>query len=1193
MRFLYFIFVSMKKVTFSFLMVLPFLLAAQSTIYRWTFNTKDSLRLADATVASGTRMPQIGNGTMQLAGTVINTFSDGVINDSSSIGDNSAIQLTTFPVNGTRRDTSGIVFKMNTSGYCNLFFSWYQRHSATSSRFVKLLYTIDGLNWIQYTGPGTDTTNSLYRSLVSNTFIYRTADFSGVAGVNNNPLFAIRIVSTFSPNGSTYLGTTSNYATSGTYRFDLVQLRAHPLPQIISPQKTKVIANLNGISVVEGNYQSLINSTNENEFYLVSGSGPQIIPSNLNCSPKSLRIYPSINYNPSIVKIKINSDSNFYSVLNERPIQHNFKTAIDGYLSKSISDFKKQEYLLDTITDCSQDISNKIAPYSENGYNPAGLVVLNNHFWFIDEFRSAFVCLNASYKIINRYSAFEVDSNFLIDNQLKYTRPGYGFRNLTKTPNQLLYSISAKPLFFDSITNSDRIHRLVSFDPISHQLNTYLVLNPGDESEIAASDWVIDDLIAISNDEFLIYEHAENQNKQVKRISRISINNATRIDNKIFTYNGNTGPVELLINESGLTSNQIVPATKTNYLDLYKNGLPLIFNSVSGVHLQNDSTLYLVSNNNNGLNSNTNDGAIVPAQVVESNIAIFKLTGDLKLNIMSSNNNDIYSLDNFSVSSSFNQKSIELDSINFRPLDLNWNASVGANFYTYSIDTTADIEKLPLVKNTILTTDTTFQLNFDVLKTLSQSLKLAKGDSVPIYLTIWSYSNFNDSLPSMQSVFCYLKSPLIPEAFNLLIPISNQFEANVKKGNALKLEWQSSRYADAYLLTIDTTKNLTAGISHLFSLNTTDNNLILNATLLDSLTQKLGLNYGDSIVLTFNVFASNSQGKSIKSANILQIYVKRENKILTNFNLISPLNGFNIEVELNDTGTLQLVWSPSANATSYRIALLINNKDLLTENVGNVLEYKFPIASVLNKFPLDRGDSLTVQCLVYALFNKNEFNDTLQALNTNTGTFRNVLIFEPIELIKPLPFVQYSFSNGSINQLDSIEFEWSNPNPFTNQTLNFVNSNKTDTVSFDMNNGQTLYSVSKQQLFDKYLATIAINDSIFINWHLSEKYKQAVHQSESRIICLKKIESTGFNELSDFNTITIYPNPVNHGLFNVIASDAKIESIQLFNQLGAAVNIESIIDNTKAQIKTEGLSGVFYLRIQFQNKVFTKSIRIH
>jgi len=1179
----------MKKFTLILLCLIPYLGFSQVSLHKWTFNTKDSLGNADATVSTGTRIPQLGNGSIQLAGTVINTYSDGVVNDSSSLGDNSGIQLATFPTNGTKRDTSGIVFKMNTSGYCNLFFSWYQRHSASSSKFVKLLYTTDGVNWIQYTGPGTDTTNSLYRSMVSNTFIYRTADFSNVSGVNNNPLFALKIVSTFSPNGSSYLGTTGNYLTSGTYRFDLVQLKAHPIPQVISPQKLQLISNTNGISVVEGNYQSITNSTIENEFYVLTGKGPEIVQDNLICGQNKVMINPSNSLKPKLLKVRINPDSNFFSVVNERSINYSFKQSIDGNLSETLSDFKKQVSFTDTISDCIEGKANKLSPFSMRGYNPKGLSIVNNNIWMLDEFRTGFVCMNANSKIVYQFSPYETDSVFLIDQQLKYTNPGYGFSNLTQTPQQLLYSISAKPLFKDSIPNSDRIHRLIAFNPISHELTTYLVLNSGTEGAVSASDWTIDELVAIGNDDFLIYEHAENQNQQIKRISKISIKNATPFTNKIYTYNGSTGPVEILLNETGLAANQIVPAAKSNLIDLNKNGLPANFDNISGMHLQNDSTLYLITNNNNGLNLTTNQGAIIPAQVTESKIAIVKLTGDLKLNQVVVNNNNINSLGDFSLDTQAMNKTIDLDSINFKALNLTWTSSTGAAIYAYSFDTSANIERAAILKNTLQNTDTTYQLNFGELNTLANTVKLSKGDSIAVYITVWSYNNYNDSLPSNQTILCYLKSPLVPEKFSFLNPTFSNFEANRKKGNELKLNWSQSRYADNYTLSIDTNTTQALSNTNMLSLNTSDTLFNLSSAFLDSLTQKLGLQYGDSILLTFNLRATNFQAYTVKSSNYIQVYVKREIKILGNFTVTSPTKKFIKIVTPADTGFVQLAWTNADFATSYLVVCNTNNSTFVQSIAGDQLNYAQPIAEILAKNQLDRGDSLAVVFNVYALFNKNEFNDTLPAINTVKGTFTRLLIFETVVPVQPAQFVQLNLNN---NQNDSLIFEWNNPNPFAVQQLNLISENSFDTLSYTMNNNQTSFAITKNQLYTQYLSNKAVNDSIFINWNISEKYKQFVNYSENRSICLKKTEITGLNDFLDLSKVSIYPNPSANGIVSITSADSKILNVEMFDQLGALVPIQSQIENSHAQIHTNGLMGLYYLKIQFQNKVCIKPILI-
>ncbi len=1181
----------MKKLTLILLCLLPFIGYTQVTLYRWSFNTRDSIRVPDAAVSTGTRISQTGNGSIQLDA-VINTYGEGVVNDSSSIGDNSAIQLATFPINGTRRDTAGIIFRMSTTGHCNLFFSWYQRHSATSSRFVKLLYTIDGVNWMQYTGPGTDTTNSLYRSLVNNTYIFRTADFSSVAGVNNNPLFALKIVSTFSPNGSSYVGTTSAYATSGNYRFDLVQLRAHPIPKIISPKKLQILSSLNGNTIVEGNYQSIISTGNKDEFYLLTGKGSEITQDNIICDTKAIKINPLSSKSPKLLKININTDSNFFSVLNERTINYNFRKSINGNLSESLAKHKNQLFFSDTISDCMQSLTSKLNPYSENGYDPNGLIVHNNNFWFIDEMRSAFVCLNSNYKIVKRVSPFEEDANFSIDQQLKNTTPGFGFKSLTQTPNQLLYSISAKPLKFDSIINTERIHRLIAFNPSNNELTTYLVLNSGAEGGVSATDWTIEDIVALNNEEFLIYEQAENQIQQIKRISKLSIKNATPVVNKIYNYNGNNGPVELLLNEIGLATNQIIPATKSNYLDLIKNGLPTDFNQVSSIHLQNDSTLLLLTNNNNGLNLTTNQGGIVASQLTESKIAIVKLTGDLRLNQVNFNNNEIIGLNPFSLDTQLNNKTIALDSINFSALNLTWTSSSGADFYAIAIDTTANIEQSALSKYSLPNLDTSYQINYSLLKQFADEVKLKKGDSIAIYLTLWSYKNLNDSLPSIQTLNLYLKSPLIPEKFTFINPSLTKFEANRKMGNALNISWTKSNYANTYALSIDTSVLQANASTHLYTVNTSDTALTLSSIFLDSLAQIIGVQFGDSVLLTFNIIASNNQGNSLKISDFIQVNLLRADKILGDFSILNPTNGFKMFVNPNDTGTIELKWTASDYATGYVVSVSLNDTKYEQVNAGNELKYHISIADILSNYPLDRGDTLNIDVEVYALFSKNEYNDTLKAMNDINGSFIRLLIFDSIAIIKPAPYLQLNLAPDLINQTDSLVFEWSNPNPFAVQQLHLISENLLDTISYKMQNSQTRFALSNNQLYDLYLGNTASNDSVFVNWNVSDQYRQFLSYSENRRIGLKKLAITGIYEFEDLNKIMIYPNPSNNGIVTVKSIESNILNVTLFDQSGALVPIQLQIENMQAQIHTNGLLGMYYLRIQFQNKVCMKPILI-
>lgn len=1177
----------MKKITVYLLLFFPYFLSAQSIVSKWTFNTKDSLGIADATVSTGTKISQTGNGSLQLSGAVISTFSDGVLNDSTSLGDNSAIQVATFPTNGTKKDTSGIILRMNTTGYTNLFFSWYQRHSASSSKFVKLLYTIDGLTWLQYTGPGTDTTNSLYRALVSNTFIYRTADFSAVNGASNNPLFAVKIVSTFSPNGSTYIGTTSTYATSGNYRFDLIQLKGQSIPRILSPHQSSIVANFNGFALVDGCYNSLTSTTQYNEFYVATGKGAELTIEDFKCSDKQLKVFPISDNNPKILKLKLNLDSNTFSVVKNDDIYSAFRKPISGMPSAQLCEFKKEIYLTDTVSNCTSALTSKQCLYSETGFDPSGIQINDNKIWMMDAYRSAFVCLNANSKIIHKYSPFEQDSLHSIDTTLKYVQPDFGFKNLTQTPNQLLYSISSKSLHFDSL-KADRIHRLIQFNPATHELKTFVYLNSGQEGSIAPSEWQVDDLTAINNEEFLVYEHAENANAKVNRITKISIQNASPILENIHTFNGKTGPLEIYLNETGLSTSQIVPVAKSIYFDLNKNGLPANFVNISGINIQNDSTLLLITNNNNGLESKINQGIINQSQSNTTKIAIVKLNGDLKLNQFQSYLTDINPLGDFSLYADAGSNVIELDSNLFAKRQLQWNVSKGSNSYRIKIDTTASIESTTLFSQEVLNADTFYQFSFDNLSQIASQLNMHKGDSIGLYYTVWSY-NTSDSIPSNQTLFFYLKLPLLPEPFQIK-PMANSFEVNLKKAKLLNVTWSTSKYADVYTVYVDTAK-VNYFNQAVLKLKTSDTSIFLTAAVLDSLLQKLNVNDNDSILVTFNLIASNVYQKQIKSANTIQLYLKRNNQILTDFQLLSPINNF-YKVS-NNADSLKIKWSKSENATSYALQLVVDNKAPVIYHVNNTNEYDLNLNQLAVQNGFSKGDTMHLYLKVFSLYQFNGFNDTLYAQNSLTGKVFYELPFSPIQLICTQENKVIEIDYNQIKQSDSLYFDWTNPNGFSTQYFVIKNLTVLDSSIVSFTAESTQKGIAYSYLYDAYLKQVKIQDSVLMSCYVYETYRQFWNRSNVIHFYLKNNTSTGINELANANHLVVYPNPIHSDWFKLTSGNNTIVNIEMYNQLGNKVSVDISNDGTEILIKHNAISGVYLLKVQLSNQVIYKTLVIH
>jgi hypothetical protein len=167
----------------------------------------------------------IGAGTASyVGGTTLSAFNSGNPLGTSTTGWN----ITTWPAQGTNNKTAGAQFAVSTSGYQDIKVTWAQRHSNTAANTSVLQYTTNGTTWID----AQTFTFTPAASGTGDTWYQRSVDFTGVAGVSNNALFAVRMVSAFSPVTGGYLASrsTSNYGTAGTYRFDDVTFEGTLIP---------------------------------------------------------------------------------------------------------------------------------------------------------------------------------------------------------------------------------------------------------------------------------------------------------------------------------------------------------------------------------------------------------------------------------------------------------------------------------------------------------------------------------------------------------------------------------------------------------------------------------------------------------------------------------------------------------------------------------------------------------------------------------------------------------------------------------------------------------------------------------------------------------------------------------------------------------------------------------------------------
>jgi len=186
----------------------------------WDFNDNDAI------VDGG-----VNGGTLSLVGGVTNptgTFAGSPLDSGSP---NRGYQTTNYPAQGTGNLTAGIVFNTPTTGYMNITVQFDVRWSNTASKYLRFQYTTDGITWIngpQLVAGGGDQWCSQGPGAGSRFLV----DFTGNTAVDNNPNFAFRILAEFGPSGQYEAArSTSTYSTSGTLRYDLVEVRGEVVPE--------------------------------------------------------------------------------------------------------------------------------------------------------------------------------------------------------------------------------------------------------------------------------------------------------------------------------------------------------------------------------------------------------------------------------------------------------------------------------------------------------------------------------------------------------------------------------------------------------------------------------------------------------------------------------------------------------------------------------------------------------------------------------------------------------------------------------------------------------------------------------------------------------------------------------------------------------------------------------------------------
>jgi hypothetical protein len=215
---------------------------------RWDFNATNALSITAPDPSSGVGSAALLNG-------ITAVFSPGSFSDPGGApgAANSGWNTTTYAGQGTGNKLRGVQFNVSTLGYQNILLTWEERHSDTASKYGRLQYSADGVNFSD--GP------VIVMTATNNSFVFYSADLSAISSINNNTNFAFRIVPEFESTAigtanDNYVATVTSYNTGGTIRFDLVTVFGNvfsgvsPIPLGIQQIGNKVVLSWNDPSFV-------------------------------------------------------------------------------------------------------------------------------------------------------------------------------------------------------------------------------------------------------------------------------------------------------------------------------------------------------------------------------------------------------------------------------------------------------------------------------------------------------------------------------------------------------------------------------------------------------------------------------------------------------------------------------------------------------------------------------------------------------------------------------------------------------------------------------------------------------------------------------------------------------------------------------------------------------------------------------
>lgn len=199
-------------VWFALLVLWPTAAARADEITIWNFN---SPKVLTPSFGSGTLTTNF-NSTSTLAGSPVNARMGDPAGNALALG------------GGTTNDGRNLTANVSTAGFTNIIVSFATRRSETGFSSNQFQYSLDGATYLNFGGA--------FNPVTTTAFELRAFDLSAIAGLNNNPLAAFRII---------FSGATS---TGGINRIDNLVIEGTRAPPAAVPEPTTMLLLSTGLA---------------------------------------------------------------------------------------------------------------------------------------------------------------------------------------------------------------------------------------------------------------------------------------------------------------------------------------------------------------------------------------------------------------------------------------------------------------------------------------------------------------------------------------------------------------------------------------------------------------------------------------------------------------------------------------------------------------------------------------------------------------------------------------------------------------------------------------------------------------------------------------------------------------------------------------------------------------------------------